>query len=138
MQSISPGLYQRVITLPLNKPSNRQLKTSKKYTSRPAKKNLDNAKKSTTKSFFNNLVKLMDQITSDDTTQNHAANVIIRKRQTHSDLSQYLHVSCLSPPASTFATAIKKKHVTSWTGLSVDLINRHRPKIIFTSQGHLS
>ena len=35
-------------------------------------------------------------------------SVIIRKRQTHTDLMEYLHASCFGPVKSTFIKAIKK------------------------------
>ena len=62
----------------------------------------------------------------------------LEKKQTHSDFSQYLHASCLSPTLSTFTTTIKKNYFTSWPGLIVDLSNIHLPKSIFIAKGHIS
>ena len=56
---------------------------------------------------------LVDHNNFDKSIKNHAVNMIIRKLQTHSDLSQYLHTSCLSPTASTFTAAIKNNNFTS-------------------------
>ena len=39
---------------------------------------------------------------------NPSLSVIIKKKQTHTDLARYLHAACLSPVSWTFATAIKR------------------------------
>ena len=67
----------------------------------------------------------------------YKANVIIRKKQTHCELAQYLHASCLSPPVSTFVKATKNNHFTTWPGLTPSLILKNLPKTIATYQGHL-
>ena len=36
-------------------------------------------------------------------------NVILRKRQTHSDLAEYLHAACFGPVQSTFTKAIQQE-----------------------------
>ena len=41
--------------------------------------------------------------------QTQSMAVIIKKKQTHTDLASYLHAACFSPLRSTFATAIAKK-----------------------------
>ena len=102
MLSISPGLYQSKTSSPLNMPS---------------KKKIINSKKSALKN-FQEIPKNMKQLDPlvyhnffDETIKNHSANVIIKKIQTHSNLSQCLDAPCLSPNVSIFKTAIKKKHL---------------------------
>ena len=45
---------------------------------------------------------------ADISPTNPSLAVIVKKKQTHSDLAQYLHAACFSPVKSTFATAITK------------------------------
>ena len=68
---------------------------------------------------------------------NPSLSVIIRKKQTHMELAQYLHASCFSPVQSTFVKAIKNKHFKTWPGLTEQLINKHLPTSIATVQGHI-
>ena len=68
---------------------------------------------------------------------NPSLSVIIRKKQTHTDLARYLHAACLSPVSWTFATAIKKIFFKTWPGLTPELITKHLPPVIATTQGHL-
>ena len=65
-------------------------------------------------------------------------NVIIRKKQTHKELAQYLHAACISPKPSTFIKAIKNDHFTLWLGLTTELVTRHLPKSITTTLGHIT
>ena len=64
-------------------------------------------------------------------------NVIIRKKQTHKELAQHLHTTCYSPRPSAFIKVIKNNQFISWPGLNAKLIDKHLPKSIATSQGHL-
>ena len=64
-------------------------------------------------------------------------NVIIRKKQPKSQLSQYLHATCMSPVPSTFLKAIRNNNFITWPGLTTELITKHLPKTIATVQGHL-
>ena len=63
--------------------------------------------------------------------------VIIKKKQTHTDLASYLHAACFSPVRSTFASAISKNFFKTWPGLTPELIRKHLPPVIATTQGHL-
>ena len=69
--------------------------------------------------------------------ENHKLNVIIRKKQSKRQLAQYLHAACLSPTPSTMIQAIKNNNLITWPGLTVNLITKHLPKSIATTQGHL-
>ena len=74
------------------------------------------------------------------TSQNKKDNklsVIIRKKQTHMTLAKYLHASAFSSVKSTFIKAIKKGFLTSWPGLSANLIKKHLPDMEATVLGHI-
>ena len=64
-------------------------------------------------------------------------NVILRKNSTKRELAQYLHKACFSPAISTFLTAIKNNHFTTWPGLTEDLIKNHLPVSEATVKGHM-
>ena len=64
------------------------------------------------------------------------ANVIIRKKQAKSNLAQYLHATCLSPPISTFIKAINNNNFVTWPGLTSKLMSKHLPKSTHTTLGH--
>ena len=49
-------------------------------------------------------------------------NVVLRKYKTKMDLASYHHVSLFSPRHSTLEHAIKNNHLTSWPGLTRELI----------------
>ena len=68
----------------------------------------------------------------------HSVSVIIRKKQTHAELANYLHAACFSPVPSTFIKAISNNHLTSWPGLTATLINKHLQQSMATAQGHLN
>ena len=70
------------------------------------------------------------------TIQSPSMSVIIRKKQTHTELAQYLHAAAFSPVMSTFKTAIKKNFFKSWPGLTPEVL-KHLPKSVSTVQGHL-
>ena len=63
--------------------------------------------------------------------------VIIKKKQTHTDLAAYLHASCFSPVRSTFSKAISKQFFKTWPGLTPTLINKYLPQVVATTQGHI-
>ena len=65
-------------------------------------------------------------------------NVILRKDKTKMDLAAYHHASLFSPVHSTLEYAIKNNHLTSWPGLTRNLIVKHLPPIIATAKGHLN
>jgi hypothetical protein len=68
----------------------------------------------------------------------HYAHAILHiDKRSKSDLASYLHACAYSPKKSTFLTAIRNEHFTSWPGLTYDLINKHFNTTIATSKGHL-
>ena len=64
-------------------------------------------------------------------------SVIIKKKQTHTDLASYLHAACFSPVKSTFSQAISKHFFATWPGMTTKLINTHLAPVIATLQGHM-
>jgi hypothetical protein len=56
----------------------------------------------------------------------------------HKDLIDYLHAACFSPVKSTWITAIKNEHFTSWPGLTEHAVEKHLSKSISTTKGHLN
>ena len=44
---------------------------------------------------------------------------------TKPELSQYLHATLFSPPASSFPKAIKQGFLKTWPGLKENIINNH-------------
>ena len=80
-----------------------------------------------------------DRLTGrNSSTMNEYINVIIRKKQTHSDLADFLHAACFSPVISTFHHAVKNNHFITWPGLTPQLISKHLTKKIATAKGHLN
>ena len=63
--------------------------------------------------------------------------VIIRKDKTKQDLVRYLHAALFSPVASTLLQAVKANTLTSWPGLTRELVSKHLPPVIATLQGHM-
>ena len=68
--------------------------------------------------------------------ENPSLAVIIRKKQTHAELVDYLHGACFSPVKSTFEQAIKKNFFKTWPGLTRELVAKHLHTPIATVQGH--
>ena len=68
----------------------------------------------------------------------HKMNVIIRKKQTHSDLAQFLHGACFSPVKSTFLKEIKNKNFTTWPGLDERLTQKHLLPSMAIEAGNLN
>jgi hypothetical protein len=64
---------------------------------------------------------------------NHAHDSINQK-----DLINYLHAACFSPPKSTWITAIKNGHFTSWPGLTEHAVEKYLSKSTSTTKGHLN
>jgi hypothetical protein len=54
------------------------------------------------------------------------------------DLINYMHAACLSPVESTWITAIKNGHFTSWPGLTEHAVEKHLSKSTLTTKGHLN
>ena len=71
-------------------------------------------------------------------TLNEYLNVIIRRKQTHSELADFLHAACFSPVVSTFLHAVKNNHFITWPGLTPQLITKHLTKKIAAAKGHLN
>ena len=63
--------------------------------------------------------------------------MILRKRQTHSDLAEYLHAACFGPVQSTFTKAIQMGFFKTWPGLTKELVAKHLPPVTATAKGHL-
>jgi hypothetical protein len=53
-------------------------------------------------------------------------------------LINYLHAACFSPVKSTWITAIKNGHFTSWPGLTEQAVEKHLSKSTSTTKGHLN
>jgi hypothetical protein len=56
----------------------------------------------------------------------------------HKDLINYLHAACFSPVKSTWITAIKNGHFTSWPGLTEHAVEKHLSKSTSTTKGNLN
>ena len=69
---------------------------------------------------------------------NNKSNIIIKKKQTHMELIQYLHACCFSPVPSTFIKAIKKGFLKSFPGLTVELVEKYLPTSIASAKGHIT
>jgi hypothetical protein len=54
------------------------------------------------------------------------------------DLINYLHAACFIPVKSTWITAIKNGHFTSWPGLTEHAVEKHLSKSTSTTKGHLN
>jgi hypothetical protein len=54
------------------------------------------------------------------------------------DLINYLHAACLRPVKSTWITAIKNGHFTSWLGLTEQAVEKHLSKSTSTTKSHLN
>jgi hypothetical protein len=54
------------------------------------------------------------------------------------DLINYLHAACFSPVKSTWITAIKNVHFTSWPGLTEHAVEKNLSKSTSTTKDHLN
>ena len=68
---------------------------------------------------------------------NPSMNVILRKDKTKMDLAAYHYASLFSPVHSTLEAAINNNQLTSWPGLTRDLIVKILPPVLATAKGHL-
>ena len=66
----------------------------------------------------------------------HQANGILRTDKPKQELAQYHHASLGSPAPSTVIQAIRKTHLTTFPGLTTNLISKHLPKSLSTVLGH--
>lgn len=64
-------------------------------------------------------------------------NIIIRTDKKSSDLASYLHATLFSPVKHTLLQAIKRNFLTTWPGLTHDLISKHLHPSTFTELGHI-
>jgi hypothetical protein len=53
------------------------------------------------------------------------------------DLINCLHAACFSPVKSTWITAIKNGHFTSWPGITEQAVEKHLSKSTSNTKGHL-
>ena len=74
---------------------------------------------------------------SHDTSPQHFANGIIRAKTTATDLVDFHHRSLGSPSISTLTQAIQNGFLSSFPGLTTELVRRHLPKSTATAKGHL-
>ena len=63
--------------------------------------------------------------------------MIIKKKQTHTELVQYEHTTCFSPVKSTFKTAITNNFFRTWPSFTPELVKKHLAIPVSTTQGHL-
>ena len=77
--------------------------------------------------------KIMTELEISDT---FFANHVYECRPKH-NLAIYYHLTLFSPPVSTWVKAIKTNYLSTWPGLTADLVPRYLPKSEYTSYGHL-
>ena len=61
----------------------------------------------------------------------------MQKTTTICEQMQFLHEAAGSPVTSTWTTAVKNGYFISWPGLTVENINKHLPKSVATTRGHM-
>jgi hypothetical protein len=66
----------------------------------------------------------------------HQANGILRLDKPKEELAIYHHAALGSPVPSTLLRAIRQGHLTTFPGLTTELISKHLPKSIATTLGH--
>ena len=66
----------------------------------------------------------------------HQANGILRLDKTYEQLAIYHHTTLGCPVPSTLLRAIRRGHLTTFPGLTTQLITKHLPKSIATTLGH--
>ena len=69
-------------------------------------------------------------------TATHQANGILRLDKSRAELAIYHHTTLGSPAPSTLLRAIRRGHLTTFPGLTTQLISKHLPKSLATSLGH--
>ena len=75
--------------------------------------------------------------TSTPTRPAPVVNGFIRLDQIKQKLAQYLSATYFGPAKSILLRAIRKQYMTTWPGLSVNLINKRLPKSMHTAKGYL-
>ena len=60
------------------------------------------------------------------------------RKNTHSNLTNFLHAAYFSPVISTIIYAVKNNYVTTWPGLTQKLITKYLSKNIATAKGHIN
>ena len=55
---------------------------------------------------------------------------------TKPDLAMYYHRAAFPPVPTTFISAINNGNLSTWLGLTAELISNHLPKSLATSKGH--
>ena len=81
---------------------------------------------------------ICDQEIKQQNKIDHRMNVILRKNQTHVQLTEYLHKACFSPTKTTFTKSIRRNNFLKMPGLKQELVNKHLPKSISTARGHMT
>jgi hypothetical protein len=71
-----------------------------------------------------------------ETNQAHCNHAHDNRNQ--KDLINYLHAACFRPVKSTWITAIKNGHFTSWPGLTEHAVEKHLSKSTSTTKGYLN
>jgi hypothetical protein len=66
-----------------------------------------------------------------------AANNVYELRNTR-ELVNYLHKALFSPTKSALIKAVKQGHLTTWSGLTADAINKHLKLTPATAMGHIN
>ena len=59
------------------------------------------------------------------------------KAKSKADLSTFLHLACWIPCTSTMKTAIKNNFISTWPGLTKELVLKFLPKFEATAKGHI-
>jgi hypothetical protein len=66
----------------------------------------------------------------------HQANGTLRADEPKQELAKHLHTALGSPAPSTLLVAIRSTHLTTFPGLTTNLISKHLPKSLATVLGH--
>jgi hypothetical protein len=74
---------------------------------------------------------------SQNQPQIHSANNIYALRNTGA-LVNYLHKAMFSCTKSALVHAVKKGHLATWPGLTVEAINKHLKLTTATAMGHMN
>ena len=69
-------------------------------------------------------------------TPTHQINGILRLDRSREALALYHHAALGSPSPSTLLRAIRRGHLTTFPGLTTQLISKHLPKSLATTLGH--
>jgi hypothetical protein len=70
------------------------------------------------------------------TKPQHQANGILRTDKVKNELATYHHATMGGPVPSTLLRAIRRSHLTTFPGLTTNLISKHLDKSVATSLGH--